>query len=70
MSNEELEAKVAELEKRVKFLYQFLEKQMQINQQCINNIGDVQELIIGCSNACQNNSTSIALLSKLIENEP
>lgn len=69
MSNEELEAKVVELEKQIKFLYGFLEKQMQINQKCIDNIGNVQESVIECSNACQHNSMSIALLSNILENE-
>ena len=70
MSNEELTLKVGELERRIKFLYNALDKQMKINQKLIDHIGELQDLVFGCSSACESNSRSLLLLTSILKNEP
>ena len=44
MTNEELENKIDELEKRIEFLHGALNNQLAINQKLIDNIGELGKL--------------------------
>lgn len=62
----ELEQKVAELERRIKFLYRTMEKQTEVNAKLIERIKDLTALSKSCSENTIANSESIYLLSMMI----
>ena len=69
MDNLELEKKVADLEKRVRFLYKAFEQQLTINQQLIDDAKTTTEHLINFSSAIESNSLSIGMLSEMIKQE-
>ena len=62
----ELEKKVAELERRIKFLYGVMEKQTKVNAELIERIKELTDLSKSCSENTIANSKSIYLLSMMI----
>lgn len=62
----DLEQKVAELEKRIKFLYRMIDKQTEVNAKLIDRIRDLTTLTKSCSENTTANSESILLLSMMI----
>lgn len=67
MSNKELEAKVADLEKRIIFLYKSMEKQVALNDQLVEQCKWQQEKISQCVEAIEMNSLTIGMLSEIIK---
>ena len=61
----ELEAKVADLEKRIKFLYEMLEKQFEINDRMIKQVGSLQEKLFEYAIATDLNTQLLNMLNKL-----
>ena len=62
MENNVLELKVAELEKRIIFLYKMLEKQSAINQKCIDNLELCRDILSNYISATNDNTMAIAIL--------
>jgi len=62
----DLEQKVAELEKRIKFLYRMMDKQTEVNAKLIDRIRDLTALTKSCSENTIANSESIRILSMMI----
>ena len=60
----ELKEKVAELEKRIKFLYAMLDKQSKINQKCIDNLAICQDLLSKYSIATNNNTMALNVIAE------
>lgn len=69
MNNLELEKRVADLEKRVMFLYKSLAQQLEINRKLIDDAKSTTDHLINFSNAIENNSLSIGMLSEMIKQE-
>lgn len=65
----ELEIKVADLEKRIRFLYGMLEKQGDINSHLIDNIGSLQESVIAYSKATNENTAIINMIGEIMKGE-
>lgn len=65
----ELEAKVAGLEERIKFLYNMLDKQFEINNRIIKNVGDIQDKLFEYANATNQNTAMINMISTIMKNE-
>ena len=64
-----LEAKVADLEKRIIFLYKMLDKQTEINEKLIKNIGDLQEKLLEYANATNQNTAMINMIGTIMKGE-
>ena len=62
----DLELKVAELEKRIKFLYEMMDKQTKVNAKLISCTKDLTALTRSCSDNTITNSKSIHILSTMI----
>lgn len=62
----DLEQKIAELEKRIKFLYRTMDQQTEMNAKFIESIGNLTTLTKSCSENTIANSESIRILSIMI----
>lgn len=65
----ELEAKVVDLEKRIRFLYKMIDKQTAINEKLIKNIGDLQEKLFEYTNATNQNTAMINMIGTIMKGE-
>lgn len=64
-----LEAKVADLEKRIIFLYKMVDKQTKINDKAIKAIGDLQGKLLEYANATNQNTAMINMIGTIMKNE-
>lgn len=62
----DLEQKIEELEKRIKFLYRTMEQQTEMNAKFIESMGNLTTLAKSCSENTIANSESIRILSMMI----
>ena len=65
----ELEAKVADLEKRIRFLYRMIEEQQELSRKLIENHGALQDVLIRYANATNQNTHALNMLFEIIEEE-
>ena len=63
----ELEAKVADLEKRIRFLYRMIEKQQELNSRFIENHGILQDSVIQYANATNQNTHVLNMLCEIMK---
>ena len=59
----ELKEKVADIEKRIIFLYKMLEKQSKINQKIIDNQKQCQDALTKYTSATNNNTFALNVLA-------
>ena len=65
----ELEAKVVDLEKRIRFLYKMIDKQTAINEKLIKNIGDLQGKLFEYANATNRNTAMLNMIGTIMKGE-
>ena len=63
----ELRAEVEELEKRIVFLYEMLDKQLKINKQIIKNVEDLQDKVFQYASATNQNTMALNVIGNMLK---